>query len=314
MAGIVDFKCTYDNASGFGEWAAKEYGISFPQAYLEREMMMKLALAGKEHNGTFFCQLPFCHTLEAEALGGKIRFGDGVNGPRTCGYRFETVEEILDLPDLTQSGFGDCGDIPPQMEKTVSDRNRTARLLETFEACKLLHEMGEPVLFLVSGPMTILNGLVNSEVLFRALLKEPELMHKVFEKLGRSILAVMKKAEAAGADVISYADPAGGVNIVGPKVAACIAKEFTVGFLKAIDQELARETLVLLCPKTALALVGSEQAVWKDWQLPDVMEYAEAVLYMKEKMEGRIRFAGQDCVNHAGHRLVDRTFKELILA
>ena len=81
MARIADFRCTYDNASGFGAWAAEDYGIKFPDAYTEHEMMVKLALAVKEHNGAAVCLLPFCHTLEAEALGGIIRLGDGVIGP-----------------------------------------------------------------------------------------------------------------------------------------------------------------------------------------------------------------------------------------
>lgn len=81
MARIADFRCTYDNASGFGAWAAEDYGIKFPDAYTEHEMMVKLALAVKEHNGAAVCLLPFCHTLEAEALGGIIRLVDGVTGP-----------------------------------------------------------------------------------------------------------------------------------------------------------------------------------------------------------------------------------------
>ena len=49
MGRIADFKCGYDNASGFGTWAGEEYGILFPQAYKEADMMRKLALAVKEH-------------------------------------------------------------------------------------------------------------------------------------------------------------------------------------------------------------------------------------------------------------------------
>lgn len=289
MARIADFKCTYDNASGFGEWAAKDYGIVFPQAYQESEMMVKLALAVKEHNGTSFCQLPFCHTLEAEAFGGKIKMGDGMTGPRAGGYICKSLEEVLELSALDL------------------ESEPAARLRETLAACRKLKSMGEPVLFLVSGPITILNGLVDSEVLFRALLKQPELVMKAFQKLGHEILNVMKMAEDAGADVISYADPAGGVNLVGPKVAARVAKEFTADFLKTVDRELKQETVVVLCPKTAFALLGTEQAIWKDWELPEVMGYSEAVFYMKKQ----VRFAGQDCMNHVGHRLENRVFKEL---
>ena len=291
MAVIADFHCTYDHAAGFGTWTKEDYGIRFPEAYLECDEMVRLAKAVKIRNGTEHCQLPFCHTLEAEALGGMIRLGNGLTGPRIRDYRCSSLEEILALPALN-------------LESGAAVRTR-----ETLEACRRLKEEGEQVVFLISGPITILNGLVNAELLFRGLLKKTELMEQIFEKLGCDILTMMKAAEAAGADCLSYGDPAGGVNLVGPRVAGHVAKTFTAPFLKRVSEELKQETLVLLCPKTAFALIGTETAEWKDHDLPEPMEYLPAVISTK----GQIRFAGQDCMNRIGNRLENRTLKELIL-
>lgn len=316
MARIADFLCTYDNASGFGAWAAEDYGIKFPDAYTEHEMMVKLALAVKEHNGAAVCLLPFCHTLEAEALGGIIRLGDGVTGPRTGGYICKTLEEVLELPEMQElygavpnGGMGLSAEESRKAECKIKSGGNILRFAETLEACRILRQMGEMVVFLVSGPLTILNGIVDSELVFRALLREPELMGRVFEKLGRDILVVMKLAEDAGADFLSFADPAGGVNIVGPKVAARVAQTFTAKFLKEADCRMRTETTVLLCPKTAFALIGTEDAEWRDHVLPEPMEYMQAVLYKKKEL----RFVGQDCMNHVGHRLADGRLKELVL-
>ena len=291
MAGIADFHCTYDHASGFGDWIREYEEIRFPEAYLEAEAMVNFAKVVKLHNRTAMCQLPFCHTLEAEALGGNIRLGDGITGPRTGAYRCGSLEEVIELPPLDPETEG------------------AKRIQETLKACKRLKEDGESVIFLISGPITILNGLVDADVLFRALLKKPELMERIFEKLGNDILTMMKAAEAAGADLLSYGDPAGGVNLVGPKVAARVAKTFTAPFFSRADQELKKETTVLFCPKTAFALIGTEMAEWKDHVLPAPMEYLPAVLYKKKQ----IRFAGQDCINRTGHRLENGILKELIL-
>ena len=299
MEKILDFRCTYENASGFGAWAADVPEVAFPEAYTDHEPMVRLALAVKEHNGAKFCQLPFCHTLEAEALGGKIKFGDAITGPRASGYQYETLEEILELPELDP------------------ESNRCRRLRETLEACRKLEAQGEHVLFLVSGPFTILGGLVNSDVLFRAVMKKKDLVLAVFQKLGRDIRKVMKLAEEAGVRYISYGDPAGGVNIVGPKVAAWAAKEFTASFLREADWELQPDTMVLLCPKTALALIGAGMAEWREWKLPEPMEYLEAAAYLNGtggmRIDRHIRFAGQDCINHVGHCLKDGMFREVIL-
>lgn len=116
MARIADFRCTYDNASGFGAWAAEDYGIKFPDAYTEHEMMVKLALAVKKHNGAAVCLLPFCHTLEAEALGEIIRLGDGVTGPVSSTSLISLEQyKTFSLPyfqknvDFIKSQGGGCG-------------------------------------------------------------------------------------------------------------------------------------------------------------------------------------------------------------
>ncbi len=291
MGQMRDFKCTYDNASGFGEWVSEETGITFPEAYTEREAMLRLALAVKRHQNVNWCQLPFCHTVEAETLGGNVRMGNGVVGPRAGSPICRTLEEVLALPDLDD------------------ERSAAGRLAETLEACKELKAMGETVVFLVSGPMTILGGLVDSQVLFRALRKSPELVMQVFEKIERVILEVIRRAEAAGVDAISYADSAGGVNLIGPKAGEMVARQFTYGLLRRVDQMLKPETIVLLCPKTALALLDTEQAVWRDHKLPESMGYCDAVLSMR----GQVRFTGQSCVNNVHARLEERILRELAL-
>lgn len=305
MGKIIDFHCKYENG-GLGEWAENLDGISFPQAYTEVELMAELANKVREHEGARFCKLPFCHTLEAEALGGEIRLGNAVTGPRAGNFRYRSLEEILEIPEI-------------DMESTLS-----VRLRNILSACKKLSDSGEPVMFLVSGLYTILNGLIDPMIVYRAALKKPEILTAVLEKIEKDILKVMKLAEEAGASYLSYADPAGGVGIVGPKLAEWTAKNFTEKLLREADWILRPETIVLLCPKTSYALIGADMAEWKERKLPHEMEYLEAVEYFHrrqaENMEatdmlekGKVRFAGQDCINRNRHKLPNGIFKELVL-
>ena len=48
----------------------------FPGRYLRHETMARLSKALKVHDKAVFCELPFCHTVEAEALGGIVNYGD----------------------------------------------------------------------------------------------------------------------------------------------------------------------------------------------------------------------------------------------
>ena len=49
-------------------------------------MMAKPSKALKDHDGAGFCELPFCHTVEAEALGGINYVEMTMTGPRAKEY------------------------------------------------------------------------------------------------------------------------------------------------------------------------------------------------------------------------------------
>ena len=76
---ISDFRCTFDNAIGISPEITKDLKLSFPDAYMHADTMAKIAHAIKEKEGAAFCMLPFCHTVEAEAMGGIVNMGDGRN-------------------------------------------------------------------------------------------------------------------------------------------------------------------------------------------------------------------------------------------
>ncbi len=265
---ILDYPCKGDLLSGPGLWP----GISFPQAYTEAEMMADLALKMRKKEGKCACLLPFCHTLEAEALGANIVLGDGHSGPRVREFRYHDLSQMETLPPMNMN---------------------TPRLQETIKACKLLQEQGEQVIFQISGPLTILGSLLPSERLFPALRKEPELLMKLFDRLGKELLQLMKYLEQEGIRLFSYADPSGGVALIGPKWAEKIACGFTVDFLKKAAQELKRESLLFLCPKTAFALVGSSCGHWVEHRLSQAHTYQEGAI----SLQGQLRFVGQSCIN-----------------
>lgn len=73
---ISDFRCTFDNAIGISPEITKDLKLSFPDAYMHADTMAKIAHAIKEKEGAAFCMLPFCHTVEAEAMGGIVNMGD----------------------------------------------------------------------------------------------------------------------------------------------------------------------------------------------------------------------------------------------
>lgn len=288
MSKIVDFKCTFQNSVGINENVTKKLDLKFPDAYLYGDTMAEVALAIKEYDGASFCELPFCHTVEAEAIGGIVNYGDEKAGPRAKEYICKKPEEILELKQI--------------------DVN-SGRLSETLKACKILRDKGENVVLEVAGPFTIMNVLIDPVYVYKAMRKKPELMKEVFWRLGRDVLTIVEEAKKCGVNMISYADSSGGVNILGPKMAEQTVNDFTYEYLKELNKVAGDDALILLCPKTTLALLGTDKAEFVDVELPGPMKYGEACAYMV----GKENFVGQMCIKNINYELKNGVIKAVRL-
>lgn len=288
MADIKDFKCTYDNSAGITAEVTKGLDLTFPDVHFQSDMMVTLSKALKEHDGAAICEMPFCHTLEADAMGGSVNYGNEITGPRAKEYICTSVEELLELPSIDFT---------------------TGRMREVLLACKRLEEEGEHVVLEVSGPFTIMNVLIDPKYVFKAMRKKPELMKEVFWKFGNEVLRFAEEAKKAGVELISYADASGGLNILGPKMAEQVVDMFTCEFVKKLGELADEHMMILLCPKTTFALLGTEKAEFRDIRLREVMSYGEACI----SMVGKAKIAGQMCIKNTHYMLNNQVFKEVVI-
>lgn len=288
MADIKDYKCNYENSAGINEDFTEELDISFPEVHHSAEAMAKLSSAMKEYDGAPFCELPFCHTVEAEALGGIINLGDGKQGPRTKAYITKDITELLELPEIDYS---------------------RGRIHDVIEAARILVENGEQVMFEVCGPVTIMNALIDPKYLFKGMRKQPELMKELYWKIGLEMIRFMKEIKNAGVQIISYADVVASVNILGPKMCEDYTREFTYEYVKELEKLSDDQTIVAMCPKTTFALLGCGLAELRDVKLPEPMSYQDATIYLA----GKVRLGGLSCMKNAKYYLKDGIYKELVL-
>jgi uroporphyrinogen-III decarboxylase len=289
MNKIKDFNCTYDNPlSDFVFEDLKCEGISFPEAYLNNDDMVQFSLAIREEKKALICELPFCHTLEAEALGGIVQMGNGRIGPRTGEYIYQNVEDLLRLPSMNFS---------------------EGRIHETLIACRKLQAMGEHVMFEISGPFTILNGLIDSTKVLRAMRKNPDLIDAVFERLEVEILRFIEQIQMSGGTLISYADSAEGLKILGPKLLTQVTEKYTYPLLKKSRDLLRMNSMLLLCPKTTFALLGTDLGKYVEHSIGSLCTYEQACI----DMLGTVHIAGQMCIKNKELQLTDGIFKEIQL-
>lgn len=278
MKKIVDFNCTFQNSVGINENITKKLNLKFPEAYMKKDTIVEIALAIKEYDKATFCELPFCSTIEGEAIGGIINYGDEKAGPRAKEYICTKMEEILELKkiDFTKG-----------------------RIFETLEACKILVEKGENVVLEVAGPFTIMNVLIDPIHVFKTMKKNLELMKKVLWRLGNDVLEYVEEGLKRGVTMISYADSSGGVNILGPKMAEQVVNDFTYEYLKKLEKITENRAIIQLCPKTTLALICTEKAKFIDIELEKSMKYGEACF----SLVGKENIVGQMCIKNINYEL-----------
>jgi len=271
---IMDYKCKRANSAGISDNIIAELQLEFPKSYNDASTMVEIAFAVKREEGSQVCQLPFCHTVEAEALGGLINLSEGKFGPRAATYAYNSVDELLQLPNI--------------------DFNQ-GRISEVLTACQMLTARGETVVLEVSGFFTILNSLIDATKIFKAWRKDAESVGKIFNFLSQNIYSFIAEAKKNGVAIVSYADPAGSVNIIGPKYTELVARDFTVPFLKKAADLADDNFMIHLCPKTSLILFSLGLAQKKPLVLAQRTNYIEACL----KAIGREKIIGQTCIKDA---------------
>ena len=264
----------------------KEVDFDIKSALFESKPMVELAKLIKKTNGDAFCKLPFDHVLEGESLGADILFDEKRLELRRGKSIYHSPQEIINLPMID----GEKG-----------------RMLQVLTAGEVLTQEGEAIVLNISGPLTILNCLMEAEVLFRALRKNRTSMEQILDRIQEEILRYVKAATKHHICMFSYADPMSGIDILGPKLAQEICETHTVVLLKRILKTFGNGELLLLCPKITGLLKELWLAEEKTVPLPEPMNYQKACLYQVEKS----RLIGMNCINN--NRNIVENIKELVL-
>lgn len=229
MLEFVLDECKNDKSDKVAE-SQEILGMEPVDIYKDPEKIAELAVIIKEQRGQEFCMLPFCHTLEAEILGGNINLGDATAGARAGQPICESTSEVTNL------------EINP---------NCMERHDNMMKAIEILNKKGEDVMFCITGPIGTLTCLVESRTVFKEWRRNPEGFNEVLDHLATILIDLATEASKAGACAIEYADPPAAVSIVGPKFATEMCERFTMRFIRELSENLGESVPVYLCPLSA---------------------------------------------------------------
>lgn len=176
----------------------QDCGVFLPEAHSHAESMAKLAKAVYEQGCFENVGVPFCMTVEAEAMGAPVDLGSQVIEPRVKSYVLQSVSQWEQLSPLNL---------------------RRGRVKVVLDAISLLKDScpAVPVIGNLTGPISTAASLMEPMTFYRELRKKKEEAHQFLDFVTDQLLCFGLAQIEAGADVIAISDPSGTGELLGPK-------------------------------------------------------------------------------------------------
>ena len=212
-------------------------GCPWPEAHSDAKLMAGLADALYQAGGFENYGVPFCMTVEAEALGARVDMGNKLCEPHVVDSPLTDCAQWKELPAL---------DI---------DACRIPVVREAISILKV-KDSGVPVIGNICGPISLAGTLVHMAVLLKAMRKTPEVAHAMLEYVSDQLIVYGKALLDAGADAICISEPSGTGELLGPKHFAA----YTVPYVNKVLEALpAKVKIVHICGRLNSVFEALEQ-------------------------------------------------------
>lgn len=199
-------------------------GVQWPQAHSDPALMAKLAAASYEQGCFENMGVPFCMTVEAEALGARIALGTKYIEPHVTDYAIDSAAQWEELQ-------------PAEFHK--------GRASVTLKAIALLKErnLDAPIVGNITGPVSTATSLMEPTVFYKELRKKNGDAHRLLDFVTEQLIIFANAQIKAGADIIAISDPSGTGEILGPG----LFEEFAAFYInKALGCLIPQETATIV--------------------------------------------------------------------
>ena len=230
-------------------------GITWPEAHTDAEMMAKLALASYEQGCFENVGVPFCMTVEAEAMGAEVTMGTRNFEPHVTAYAANSVKDWRTL------------------SRADMNKGRAKVVLDAIRILKAKN-LDVPIIGNLVGPISTASSVVDPVPFYKELRKCRTEAHEFMTFVTEQLIEFANAMIEAGADVIAISDPSGTGEILGPK----FFEEYAVKYLNMLLDGIENKhtgTIVHIC--------GQMRSVYKqiDMVHADALSF-DAVVPMKE--------------------------------
>jgi [methyl-Co(III) methanol-specific corrinoid protein]:coenzyme M methyltransferase len=175
----------------------------WPEGHVKGEAMAKQALAAYTVLGFDAVRVPFSQTIEAEALGCKLKPGTGPDG--------EEGIPGIDHPPPYQL------DDTPEFPDDFLKRGTIPELLEAVRILKAQLKDEVPIVAGIIGPFTIASALLDIVPLLKATVRAPEKIKPFLDVAEKAGTMLGKALVEAGADIIACEDMTASPLMIPPE-------------------------------------------------------------------------------------------------
>jgi [methyl-Co(III) methanol-specific corrinoid protein]:coenzyme M methyltransferase len=187
-------------------------GRTLPDAHHDGGLMAGLAGDVQAFTGFENYGVPFCMTVEPEALGSSIDYGSLSCEPKIARENFSHVKDVEFAPG-----------------EAVAKSGRGAAVLEAINLLSRGH--GDiPVIGSITGPVSSAASLVDPMTFFKELYRDRENAHRLLSYVTGQLVDWALSMAESGAQVLSIADPTATGEILGPR----LFEEYALPYLNQI--------------------------------------------------------------------------------
>jgi [methyl-Co(III) methanol-specific corrinoid protein]:coenzyme M methyltransferase len=190
----------------------KKEGHTFPEVHRDDNLMSELAWDVYENTGFENLGVPFCLTVEAEALGSEINYGS-----------------LECEPKIEKEEFSSVAKFEPRDGQGLGKSERIGTVVQAgYRLSKKYPDI--PVIGNLTGPISTSASVVDPMIFLRELRKDKENAHRVVDYVSDLLLEYARLLIGNGATLISIADPTATGEILGPMM----FEEYAVRYLNKI--------------------------------------------------------------------------------
>ncbi len=194
----------------------EELGIGWPDANFNADLMVDLAYGAYSILGYDAVRVPFCQTIEQEALGCGVLEGTDKNLPSINKHPYD-----INMTPVFPEDFLQRGRVPMMSEVVKSLKKKTNNEVAVIGG--------------VIGPFTIVGAMIALDDFLEITMLEPEKLTPFLEVATKAATALAKSLVEAGADVICVEDMLASMDMVSPGIYNNLAWSWERDLIQEID-------------------------------------------------------------------------------